>query len=186
MAMLEWQRRGWLVSGEAGNGCGRCFGRQGLGGAGARRAVAGRANARRAEAQRVAERAEDAAEAGIGGEEGCDLRISEEMAELGGAGGDLRRKAQQPCLAARQRERRGAAQPARARSGRAVWGGSDVGEAGRKAAQARPDQDEERAGETAEADAAGDGMAQALDDAGEAVGHCGSGGGRSGLGHEQK
>jgi hypothetical protein len=143
-------------------------------------------DARRTYTEHVAERAEDAAEAGIGGEEGCDLRIGEEMAELGGAGGGFRRETQQPGLAARQRERRGTTQPVRARPSRAAWGCGGVGEAGAETAQARPDQDEERSGETAEADAAGDGMAQALDDEGEAVGHCGSGGGRSGLRHEQK
>ena len=61
-----------------------------------------------------------------------------------------------------------------------------TGEAGGVAAQPRPDQDEEGTGKPAEtaslAAAAGDGMAQALDDEGEAVGRRE----RGEFGHERK
>ena len=67
------------------------------------------ADASRTDAEHLAERAEDAAEAGIGGEEGCKFRIGEEMAELRGAGSGLWCQTQQPSLAARQRVRLGAA-----------------------------------------------------------------------------
>jgi hypothetical protein len=145
---------------------------------------------RRADAEHPAERAEDAAELWGGGEKRCGFGIGEEMAELGGAGGGFRHQAQQPGLAARQGERLGSARPGRAFRRRAGRGGRGCGgarEAGCDAAQPRPDQDDERAGEPAQdAAAPGNGLAQALDDEGEAVGYCTSGGGRSGLGHERK
>jgi hypothetical protein len=46
-----------------------------------------------ADAQHVAERAEDALEVRGFGEEGCDFRIGEEVAELRSAGGGLRDQA---------------------------------------------------------------------------------------------
>ena len=55
-------------------------------------------------------------------------------------------------------------------------------EAGGVAAQPCPDQDEEGAGKPAPAASAGNGMAQALKDEGEAVGR----GKRGELGHERK
>jgi hypothetical protein len=150
-----------------------------------RGADARRADARRADTQHVAERAEDAVELRGGGEERRRFRIGEEMAELGGAGGGFGHQAEQPGGPARQGERLGLPQPRRARRAWAGWGrrGYGVtGEAGGKAAQPRPDQDDERAGEAGEAAAPGDGVAQALDDEGETVGR----GGRRDLGHERK
>ena len=124
----------------------------------------------------MAERAEDAAEAGIGGEECRHLRIGEQMAQLAG---ELRRfghQAQERGEVARQLKGRawpwlsrgGRARCNLARWGRAAFG--ETGEAGGHAAQPRPDENEERPGKPAPAATVGDGMAQRLDDEGEAVG----------------
>jgi hypothetical protein len=67
------------------------------------------------------------------------------------------------------------------RRGQGVTGGAR-GEAEFDAAQPRPDQDDERAGEAIQANPPSDGLAQALDDESEAVGRGESGG----WVHEQK
>jgi hypothetical protein len=137
-----------------------------------------------ADAEHPAERAEDAAEPRVGGEEACHLRIGEEVAELRGAGSGLRHQAQQPGLAARQRRLAGLPRPGRAlrrEAGGSGRGHGGTGEAGGDAAQPRPEQDDKRAGKSSEAQASRDGLAQPLDDEGEAVGQ----GKRGGLRHEQ-
>ncbi|HET9147215.1 MAG TPA: hypothetical protein VFN77_04135 [Acetobacteraceae bacterium] len=65
----------------------------------------------RADAEHPAERAEDAGKLRIIGEEGRDLGIGEEMAQLGSAGGGFGHQTQQPGLAARQEMRAGLARP---------------------------------------------------------------------------
>ena len=152
--------------------------REGLRGQGLRRA-----DARRADAEHVAERAEDGLELWSGGEESRYFWIGEEMAELGGAGGGFRHQDEQPGLAARQGVRLGLPLAGWARPARAGWnrrGCGVTGEAGGEAAQAGPDQGDERAGKPSQAAAAGDSLAQALDDEGKTVRR----GERSGWMHE--
>ncbi len=142
-----------------------------------------------ADAQDVAERAEDAAELRVLGEEGCHFGIGEEIAELRPAMGGFLDQAQQPSVMARQRVRLagpGLAGPGRARPG---WAGlaqagrrgdgvqgvarNALSEAAGDAVQAVPDMDEELARQAGQAQAPvaapADHLAQALDDEGEAV-----------------
>jgi hypothetical protein len=169
--------------------------RQGLSGADARRA-----DGRRADAQHVAERAEDGLELWGGAKQGCHFRVGQEVAELGGGGGGFGHQAQQPGAIAWQDGARQGKQRRRfwapsglfrfawndglgvgrgRRRGQGVMGGARS-EAGGHAAQPRPDQDDERAGEARAGQAAhaaqapgvaapGDGLAQARDDESEAV-----------------
>ncbi len=149
---------------------------------GTRREQAGR----RADAQHPAERTQDAAGLRGGGDEGCHLRIGQQMLQLRGAGRRLRHQTREPGEAPRQTARR---RPGRARRWAAAGGrtfsgadpGGEDGEPDGQAAQPRPDQNHQRQGDPAHGAARGNGPAQPVDDAGEAVGR----GGRSGGGHER-
>ncbi len=99
----------------------------------------------------MAERAEDAAELRVLGEEGCHFGIGKEIAELRPAMGGFLDQAEQPSVMARQRVR--LAGPGRAGLAQAGWNGDRVGGVAREArpeaegdaAQALPDLEQERA-----------------------------------------
>ena len=165
-------RPGRRVGGDRGAGC--------AGAAGARLRCFGEQNP-----EGAAERAEDAAEPGFGGDEGAGFGFGEEGAELRGGGGGFGHRGEQPAPAARQVRR--AAGAGRGRGGfartRRRGAGGEAGEAGDSALQAGPEQDghgvrigEGRAGprrfahERPVSAAPGDGGAEGVEDRGEAGG----------------
>ncbi|ABQ31865.1 hypothetical protein Acry_2674 [Acidiphilium cryptum JF-5] len=125
-------RPGRRVGGDRGAGC--------AGAAGARLRCFGEQNP-----EGAAERAEDAAEPGFGGDEGAGFGFGEEGAELRGGGGGFGHRGEQPAPAARQVRR--AAGAGRARGGfarartRRRCAGGEAGKAGDGALQAGPEQD---------------------------------------------
>ena len=129
---------------------------------------------RRAQAEGAAERAEQAAKARVGPDQGDGRRILQQGAEAAGDAGGFGDGSKNPAAAAGQVGRAGPGGPGfrRARPGRRRAGGED-GEAGGGAAQAGPEEEQKGARvrcQISRRPAQGDGLAETVDDGAEAGG----------------